>query len=102
MTLREILERVFDLIPRFKSRDELLEEEFDKFVAGHPPDNPESCRHAGVLQAYAANDRTRSLVDSKAYADLTTNPSFTLDDLRRVPAAYRFLDTRVTSRTMFR
>ena len=35
VTLREILEKVFDLIPRFKSRDELLEEEFAKFVADH-------------------------------------------------------------------
>ena len=44
LTLREILEKIFGLIPRFKSKDELLEEEFAKFVAdyqarrgrGHP------------------------------------------------------------------
>ena len=35
LTLREILEKVFDKIPRFKSKDELLEEEFAKFVADH-------------------------------------------------------------------
>ena len=35
ISLREILEKVFDLIPRFKSKDELLEEEFAKFVADH-------------------------------------------------------------------
>ena len=92
LTLREILERVFDLIPRFKSKDELLEEEFDKFVAGYPPDEPESLpAMRAFFKAYAANDRTRSIVDCKEYADLTTNPSFTLDDLRRVPAAYRSL-----------
>ena len=92
LTLREILERVFDLIPRFKSKDELLEEEFGKFVAGHPPDNPESLSAMrAFFKAYAANDRTRSIVDGKAYADLTTNPSFTLEDLRRVPAEYRSL-----------
>ena len=33
LTLREILEKIFGLIPRFKSKDELLEEEFAKFVA---------------------------------------------------------------------
>ena len=46
LTLREILEKIFGLIPRFKSKDELLEEEFAKFVAdyqarrgrGHPRD----------------------------------------------------------------
>ena len=42
VTLREILEKVFDLIPRFKSRDELLEEEFAKFVADYKPDEAES------------------------------------------------------------
>ncbi|MGI8548978.1 MAG: DEAD/DEAH box helicase family protein, partial [Gemmatimonadaceae bacterium] len=38
VTLREILEKVFGLIPRFKSRDELLEEEFAKCFADHKPD----------------------------------------------------------------
>ena len=37
VTLREIMEKVFDLIPEFKSKDELLEEEFSKFVADHTP-----------------------------------------------------------------
>jgi type I restriction enzyme R subunit len=37
LSLREILEKVFGLIPRFKSKDELLEEEFSKFVADHKP-----------------------------------------------------------------
>jgi len=32
LTLREILEKIFGLIPRFKSKDDLLEEEFAKFV----------------------------------------------------------------------
>ena len=35
--LREILEKIFGLIPRFKSKDELLEEEFSKFVADYKP-----------------------------------------------------------------
>jgi type I restriction enzyme, R subunit len=39
LTLREILEKVFGLIPRFKSKDELLEEEFSKFVADAKPED---------------------------------------------------------------
>ena len=39
LTLREILEKVFDLIPAFKSKDEVLEEEFSKFVADNKPDD---------------------------------------------------------------
>jgi type I restriction enzyme R subunit len=37
--LREILEKIFGLIPRFKSKDELLEEEFAKFVADQKPED---------------------------------------------------------------
>jgi type I restriction enzyme R subunit len=37
VTLREILEKVFGLIPSFKSREDLLEEEFAKFVADRKP-----------------------------------------------------------------
>src|ERR1017187_1673605 len=42
LTLREILEKVFGLIPRFKSKDELLEEEFSKFVVDYKPDEAAS------------------------------------------------------------
>lgn len=40
--LREILEKIFGLIPRFKSKDELLEEEFSKFVADYKPQDAEA------------------------------------------------------------
>ena len=42
LTLREILEKIFDIIPRFKSKDELLEEEFAKFVSDHTPTRADS------------------------------------------------------------
>ena len=42
LTLREILEKIFGLIPRFKSKDELLEEEFSKFVADYKPEEAEA------------------------------------------------------------
>ncbi len=37
LTLREILEKIFDLIPYFKGKDELLEDEFQKFLLDQPP-----------------------------------------------------------------
>ena len=50
LTLREILEKVFGLIPRFKSKDELLEEEFAKFVADYKPDEAAAIGHQELLQ----------------------------------------------------
>jgi hypothetical protein len=37
MTLREILQKIFGLIPGFKSKNDLLEEEFAKLVADFKP-----------------------------------------------------------------
>lgn len=44
LTLREILEKIFGLIPRFKSKDEPLEEEFAKFIADYKPEEAEPSR----------------------------------------------------------
>ena len=57
LTLREILEKVFGLIPHFKSKDELLEEEFAKFVADYKPrGGPKSIPAIKTyFKAYVAN-----------------------------------------------
>ena len=92
VTLREILERVFDLIPGFKSRDELLEEEFDKFVADHEPPGPRAIpaiKH--YFKAYVASDFVRSIIDRGQLTALATNPAFSLGDFRAVPKEYRTL-----------
>ena len=63
LTLREILEHVLGLVPRLKSKDELLEEEFAKFVADHTPRRPESIPAIkSYFKAYAANGFVRHAV----------------------------------------
>ena len=92
LTLREILERVFDLIPGFKSKDELLEEEFDKFVTDHRPDEVESIPAIkAYFKAYVTSDLTRHIVDAKLFQDLATNAVFSTRDFREVPEKYRTL-----------
>ena len=92
LTLREILERVFDLIPRFKSKDELLEEEFDKFVADRKPPSPQSVpaiRH--YFKAYVTDDYLRGIIDRGQFTALATNPGFSTADYLAVPKEYRGL-----------
>ena len=90
LTLREILEKVFDIIPRFKSRDELLEEEFGKFVADYEPANPKSILPIkNYFKAYATDNWTRFIVDRRQFTRLATNPVFSIQDFRAVPAKYR-------------
>ena len=90
--LREILEKVFGLIPRFKSRDELLEEEFAKFVADAKPDDAAAMPALKTyFKAYASSDQVRGIIESKHYTDLATNPYFSSRDFKAVPAKYRAL-----------
>ena len=90
LTLREILEHVFDLIPRFKSKDELLEEEFDKFITQDDPPAPQTLPAVKTyFKAYATNGQFRHIIDTREFAALSTNPAFSMADLRQVPEAYR-------------
>ena len=90
ITLREILEKVFGLIPSFKSKDELLEEEFAKFVSDYKPEPPEklpAIKH--FFKAYITDLRVRAAIDTGKYGELADNPAFDMGDLRAVPTIYR-------------
>lgn len=90
--LREILEKIFDIIPHFKSKDELLEEEFAKFVADYKPEEIEAIPAIKTyFKAYVISDKVRHIIESKQFTDLATNPVFSSRDFREVPKKYRFL-----------
>lgn len=92
ITLREILEKVFGLIPRFKSKDELLEEEFAKFVADHVPEQPSAIpaiKH--YFKAYITSGHVRDIIDHRQFTDLATNPVFSTRDFKAVPKPFRTL-----------
>jgi len=90
--LREILEKIFGLIPRFKSKDDLLEEEFSKFVADRKPDEAEAIPALKTyFKAYATSDKIREIIESGHLTDLATNPIFSTKDFKAVPAKYRTL-----------
>ena len=87
--LREILEKIFGIIPRYKSKDELLEEEFSKFVADQKPDEAEAIPAIKTyFKAYATSDQVRHIIESGHFTDLATNPVFSTKDLKAVPQKY--------------
>ncbi|MDP2752321.1 MAG: DEAD/DEAH box helicase family protein, partial [Rhodocyclaceae bacterium] len=90
--LREILEKIFGLIPRFKSKDELLEEEFSKFVADYKPQEAEAIPALkNYFKAYVTSGQIRHIIETKHYTDLATNPVFSTRDFKAVPEQYRAL-----------
>ena len=92
LTLREILEKIFGLIPSFKSKDELLEEEFAKFVADAKPGEAEAIPAIKTyFKAYLTSGLIREIIDRRQFTDLATNPVFSSRDFRAVPEKYRTL-----------
>ncbi|MBU2027195.1 MAG: DEAD/DEAH box helicase family protein [Proteobacteria bacterium] len=92
LTLREILEKIFGLIPRFKSKDELLEEEFAKFVTDTKPEEAEAIPAIKTyFKAYVTSGQVRHIIENKHFTDLATNPVFSTLDFRAVPEKYRML-----------
>ncbi len=90
VTLREILEKIFGLIPRFKSKDELLEEEFAKFVSDLKPEESDAIPALKTyFKAYASSDHVRHIIDTGHLTDLATNPGFSTKDFKAVPQKYR-------------
>ena len=90
--LREILEKIFGLIPRFKSKDELLEEEFSKFVADYKPEEAEAIPALkNYFKAYATSDAVRGIIERGHYQDFATNPFFNNREFKAVPKKYRSL-----------
>lgn len=92
VSLREIIENIFGLIPELKSRDKLLEEEFSKFVVDHSPSNfadVTAIKH--FFKAYVTNGELRDTIEHRQFTDLATNPIFTTSDYRAVPERFRTL-----------
>jgi type I restriction enzyme R subunit len=92
LSLREILEKIFGLIPRFKSKDEMLEEEFAKFVSDYKPEEATAIPAIKTyFKAYVTSGRVREIIESKQFTDLATNSVFSTRDFRAVPEKYRVL-----------
>ena len=92
LTTREVLEKAFGRIPRFKSKDELLEEEFGKFIVDYRPGRASSVTDIkNYFKAYATNGLVRAVIDRRKFGNLVTNPVFSDHDFRQVPERFRRL-----------
>ena len=87
LTLREILEKIFDMIPYFKSKDELLEEECSKFISVHKPAMEYILPIKNFLKAYITDNTVRDIVETKEYARFATSPA--KDDFRALSQEWR-------------
>ena len=84
LSLREILEKIFGKIKKFKTKDELLEEEVDKFISIYHPENKFIYIIREFIKAYILDTELRKIIDSKEFASLATNPRFNIKDLKEL------------------
>lgn len=80
--LWEIIEKAFGGIDWFKSKDELLDEELDKFVSIHRPNAFHISRIRNFFKAYITDNEIRDIIEKKEYNRLATNPKVTIADLK--------------------
>ncbi|MEQ8518604.1 MAG: DEAD/DEAH box helicase family protein [Cytophagales bacterium] len=90
VSIREVVEKVFGIIPKFKSKDELLEEEFDKFISVYPPEEDVNLRALKYFfKAYIVDQDIRKIISSKDFHALQTNPTLTISQYKDVASKYR-------------
>ena len=72
--LREIIEKIFGMIPYFKSKNELLDEEFDKFDSRYLPKEEYFSYAKTVFKAYILDTEFREIVNAGEFARLNVTP----------------------------
>jgi type I restriction enzyme R subunit len=90
VSIREMVEKIFGIIPKFKSKDELLEEEFDKFISIYPPEEDVNLRALKYFfKAYIVDQDIRKIIEAKDFHALQTNPTLTISQFKEVATKYR-------------
>jgi len=85
VTVREILDKIFGLIPAFKSKQELVNDEFDGYLltCGVPSDDYYEVKH--FFETYLTDKEVRRAIEDKKFQRLGTEiPSYTFADLKRL------------------
>lgn len=90
VSIREMVEQIFGIIPKFKSKDELLDEEFDKFISIYPPEEDVNIRALQYFfKAYIVDQDIRKIIETKDFHALQTHPTLTISQFKEVHAKYR-------------
>jgi len=67
LSWREFLERIFGRIDRFKDKDELLEEECEKFISIYKPESKYVPYIKNFMKAYIGNEYFRGEINNKKF-----------------------------------
>lgn len=92
ISVREVLEYIFGLIPKIKMKDEILEDEFERFIDDNKSRFAEDVDIAAMryyFKAYICDSKVREAIDKKQYGELNVLSSFTMADFKAVPNGWK-------------
>ena len=75
------------MIPGFKSKEQLLDEECDKFISIYKPDSDYVLPVRNFLKAYVTDEQVREIIRTKEYGRFFTMPVG--EDFRLLPPQMR-------------
>jgi len=86
ISMREVVDKIFNG-EEIKMKDDLLNEEFDKFLSIYKPsDNVLDLKY--FFRAYLTDEKVRNAIDSKNYGQLMSFDNFDLEDLKKINHVY--------------
>ena len=80
----EVLQRAFGFITKFKNKNELLEDECDKYISIYKPDSEHVPYIKNFIKAYTTDSSFRNIIDGKRFQELNFYQGFTTDDYRKL------------------
>lgn len=82
LSWREFLERIFGLIDIFKSKDDKLEEECEKFISVCKPESKYVPYIKNYLKAYVSDEQFRAIINNKDFSQLNFYAGFSLAEFK--------------------
>jgi type I restriction enzyme R subunit len=86
-SLREILEYVFGKIKQIKGKDELMNDEIEKFIITHKINEKDVKFYyliKAFFKAYLIDRELQEIMETKEYQRLATSSTFTMDDFKEL------------------
>ena len=89
LSVLDILMYSFGFTDRIKTKQEQLEEAFDKFDNEHQPEEAYFRSARYFFETYLVDKEVREIIDSRKYADLNTHSSNLLEHFKVIPEGMR-------------
>jgi len=77
ISLWEIMDKIFGRIPRFKSKDELAQEEFEKYLVNSEVKSELYYEAREFFRNYLIDENFRAIINQKRFNELAGDPTMT-------------------------